>query len=65
MAKELQRNLSKENQKHGVIDNVKYRKIYSKIKYTDREHHVQDNADVVHKYLKIYCDTNQFIALPF
>ena len=32
---------------------------------TDREYHVQDNADVAHKYVKIYCDTNQFPALPF
>ena len=39
--------------------------IFSKIKWTDREYHVQDNADVAHKYVKIYCDTNQFPALPF
>ena len=29
-------------------------------KYTDREYHVQDNADVAQKYVKIYCDNNQF-----
>ena len=32
---------------------------------TDREYHVQDNADVAHKDMKIYCDTNQLPALPF
>ena len=42
----------------------KYRKISSKRKWTDREYHVQYNADVSHKYMKIYCDTNQFPALP-
>ena len=37
----------------------------SKRKWTDREYHVQDNSDVLHKDVKIYCDTNQFLALPF
>ena len=32
---------------------------------TDREYHVKDNADVAHKYVKMYCDINQFPALPF
>ena len=32
---------------------------------TDRDYHFQDNADVSHKDMKIYCDTNQFPALPF
>ena len=31
----------------------------------DREYHVQGNADVSHKYVRIYCDTNQFPSLPF
>ena len=35
----------------------------SKRKWIDREYHVQGNADVLHKYLKMYCDTNQFPAL--
>ena len=48
-----------------VIDQGKYRKRASKRKWTDREYHVQDNADVSHKYVKMYCDTNQFSALPF
>ena len=34
-------------------------------KWTDREYHVQYNADVAHKDVKMYCDTNQFQALTF
>ena len=30
-----------------------------------RQYHVQDNADVSHKDVKIYFNTNQFPALPF
>ena len=37
----------------------------SKLKFTDREYHIQDNADVAHKDVKMYCDKNQFPALPF
>ena len=51
--------------KHGVIDQVKYRKISGKIKWTDREYHVQDNADVSHKDVKMYCESNQFPELLF
>ena len=32
---------------------------------TDRGYRVQDNADVEHKNVKIYCDTNQLLALQF
>ena len=65
LAKQFQKYLSKEHRKHGVIDQGKYRKIEIKRKWTDREYHVQDNAKVTHKYVRIYCDTNQFPALPF
>ena len=57
--------MSKEHRKHGVIDQGKYSKRASKRKWTDREYHIQDNADVAHKYVKIYCQTNQFPKLPF
>ena len=50
---------------HVVIDQVKYSKRYSKIKWTDREYHIKDNADVAHKDVKNYCDTKQFPPLPF
>ena len=65
MAKQLQKYMSKEQCKHGVIDQRKYRKRCSKRKWTDREYHVQENDDVAHKDVKMYCDTNQFPALPF
>ena len=42
-----------------TFDKVKYRKRASKIKWTDREYHVQYNADVAHKDVKMYCDTNE------
>ena len=32
---------------------------------TDREYHVQDNADVAHKEVKIYCNTNKSTELLF
>ena len=51
--------------KHRVVDQGKYRKQASKIKCTDRQYHVQGNAYVSHKDVKIYCNTNQFPALPF
>ena len=65
MAKQFQKNMSKEHRKHGVVDQGKYRKISIKIKWTDIEYHVQDNADVSHKDVKMYCDTNQNPALIF
>ena len=65
MAKQPQNNMSKEHRKHGVTDQGKYRKRDSKRKWTDRQYHVQDNSDVAQKYVKMYCDTNQFPALPF
>ena len=34
-------------------------------KWTDGQHNVQDNADVAHKDVRIYCNTNQFPALTF
>ena len=51
--------------KHGVIAQGKDRKRASKRKWTDIEYHVQDNADVAHKDVKKYCDTNQSPSLPF
>ena len=51
--------------KYGVIDQGKDRKRASKRKWTDREYHLWVNADVAHKDVKMYCDTNQFSTLPF
>ena len=33
------------------------------IKCIERQYPVQDNADVSHKYVKNYCNTNQFPVL--
>ena len=63
--KYFQKHLSNDERKHGFIDQGKDRKRSSKRKFTDREYHVQDNAGVAHKDVKIYCDTNQFPELPF
>ena len=34
-------------------------------KCTHRQYHFQDNADVELKYVKMYCNTNQFPELSF
>ena len=34
-------------------------------KWIDRQYYVQDNPDVVQKYVRIYCNTNQLPSLPF
>ena len=48
--------------KNGVIDQEKYKKDLWKRKWTEGNHHVQDNSTVAHKDVKIYCNTNQFPA---
>ena len=35
------------------------------IKYTDRKYNVQDNSDVAHQDVEMYCNTNQLTELPF
>ena len=59
------KNLSKDDCEQRVIDQGKDRKRDSKKKWTDREYYVQDDAYIAHKYVKMYCDTNQFPTLPF
>ena len=41
------------------------KKRFMERKWTYRQYHVQDNADVELKYVKIYCNTNQFPELSF
>ena len=65
LAKEFQQHLTKDHCKNGVIDQGKCKKTFSERKWTDRHYYVQDNSDVAHKYVKIYCNTNQFPELPF
>ena len=40
-------------------------KIFSKIKWTDRDYYVHDNSYVAHKDVNIYCYNNQYPALKF
>ena len=64
LAKEFQEHLTKEHRRNGVIDEGKQKR-FMEIKWIDREYHAQDNADVEHKYVKIYCNTNKFPELSF
>ena len=48
-----------------MVSLIRAKKIFMERKWTDRQYHVQDNAYVPHKYVRIYCKTNQFPALPF
>ena len=32
----------------------------SKRKWTEREYHVKEDADVAHKYVNMFCNKNQF-----
>ena len=57
LTKGFHKYLYKEHQKHRVIDQGKY-KISIKRKWTHREYHVQNNADVSHKEVKMYVHTN-------
>ena len=52
-----------EHWKHRVTDQGKYRTIASKRKWTDREYYVWNNADVSHKEVIMYCNTNQLPEL--
>ena len=63
LATEFQEHPTKNHRKDGVIDQGK--KKFTERKWTDREYHVQDNADVEHKDVKMYCNTNQFPELSF
>ena len=65
LAREFKDHLEGEHRKNGVIDQVKSRKIYMNRKWTERKYHVQENASVELKYVKIYCNKNQLPALPF
>ena len=48
-----------------MFDQGKNNKRFMERKWTDRQYHVQDNADVAHQDVRMYCNTNQFPALPF
>ena len=59
LAKEFQHHPTKNNHKYGVIDHGKYKIRFMKRKLTYRQYHVQDNADIEHQDMKMYCNKNQ------
>ena len=61
----FQKHLSNAARKHGVIDQEKYKKWASKRKWTEREYHVHNDDYIAHKYVKMFCNTNQFPPFPF
>ena len=65
LAKEFQQFLTKNHSKNGDIDQGKSKKWFIGRKWTDRQYHVQDNADIEHKDVKMYCNTSQFPELSF
>ena len=64
LAKEFKDRLEEEHRQNGAIDQGKPRKRFMERKSTERKYYVQDNALAEIKYVKIYCDTNQFPTLP-
>ena len=50
--------------KHGVIDQGNYKKLVSKQNCTGREYHDHNDADIAHKDVKMFCNTNQFPSFP-
>ena len=64
LAKESKDHLKGEHRQNGVIDQGKSRKIFMNRKWTEIKYHVQENTLVELKDVKIYCNTNQFPALP-
>ena len=65
LALEFQKHFSNAPHKHGILDHGIHTKISSKQKWTDIEYHVQNNKDVEHQYVKVYCVTNHFSELQF
>ena len=65
LAHEFKYHLEKDHGQNCAIDQMKPGKRFMEIKWTERKYHVQDNASVQLKDVKIHCNTNQFPALPF
>ena len=65
LTSELQKPLYTAARKHGVIDQGKYKKQANKQKWTKREYHVQNDADIAHKDVKMFFNKTQFPSLPF
>ena len=60
LAIEFQKYMSTAALEHGVIAQGKYKKWASKKNWTEREYHSQNDSDVVHKYMKTFCNLKSF-----
>ena len=65
LAKEFQHHMTKEHRKNGVFDQCKIKRRFMERKCTDSQYHVQDNPDVAHQDVRMYCNTNKFPSLTF
>ena len=65
LAKELKDHLECEHRQNGAIYQGKPRKRFMERKWTEIKYHVQENASVELKDVKMYCNKNQFPELPF
>ena len=65
LSQEFKNHLEGEHRQNVAIDQGKSRKRYMERKLTERKYHVHENASVDLKDVKMYCNTNQFPALPF
>ena len=65
LVKIFQHHLTKEHCKNGIFDQGKNNKWFMEIKWKCRQYYVQDNADVAHKDVRMFCNTNQFPVMPF
>ena len=65
LAREFKDHPEEEHRQNGAIDQGKPRKIFMERKWTEIKYHVQDNAAVELKDVKMYCNTDKFPALPF
>ena len=65
LAKEFKDHMEGEHRQNGVIDQGKSRKRFMEIRWTERKYHVQYNAAVELKDVKMYCNINKFLGLPF
>ena len=64
LAKKFQHHLKREHHKNGVFDRKK-KKRFMERKWTNIQYHVQDNSDVAHQDVRMYCNANQFPELDF
>ena len=63
LAKEFQHHVKKITRKSCVFDQIKKNKQFMERKWTYIQYHVQYNAEVAQKYVKMYFNTNTFPTL--